>query len=127
MPCLRLASGRDVQTLPMEDLLKLIVWLSASCLLYVYLGYPILVSILAAFRARPENPPDSVEPNVSLLISAYNEAAVIASKIENSLALHYPQDRLEIVVISDCSDDRTDEIVQRYADKRVRLIRQNRR
>jgi glycosyltransferase involved in cell wall biosynthesis len=61
---------------------------------------------------------------VSLVISAFNEADVIREKIENALALNYPPHRREIVVISDASDDGTDEIVSGFADRGVRLARQ---
>jgi cellulose synthase/poly-beta-1,6-N-acetylglucosamine synthase-like glycosyltransferase len=60
---------------------------------------------------------------MALIVSAYNEANVIRQKIENSLALDYPRDRLEVIVISDCSDDETDCIVKEYEDRGVRLIR----
>jgi cellulose synthase/poly-beta-1,6-N-acetylglucosamine synthase-like glycosyltransferase len=60
-------------------------------------------------------------PSVSLLISAYNEEKVIGDKIKNSLALNYPGDLLEIVVISDGSTDRTKEIVRQYSDQGVIL------
>lgn len=60
-------------------------------------------------------------PSVSLLISAYNEEKVIGDKIENSLSLDYPKELLEIVVISDSSTDRTEEIVKQYSDQGVVL------
>ncbi|ELY55726.1 glycosyltransferase [Natronococcus jeotgali] len=61
------------------------------------------------------------------MIAAYNEEEIIAEKIENSLALEYPADRLSIVVFSDASSDRTDEIVRSYADEGVELVRVERR
>jgi cellulose synthase/poly-beta-1,6-N-acetylglucosamine synthase-like glycosyltransferase len=63
-----------------------------------------------------------IEPSVSLIISAYNEAAVIARKLQNSLSLDYPENLLEIVVVSDASTDGTDDIVNGYSG-RVRLLR----
>jgi len=62
-------------------------------------------------------------PTVSLIIAAYNEEAVIGKKVENSLRLDYPKDKLEIIVFSDASTDRTDEIVKGYADRGVKLLR----
>lgn len=60
---------------------------------------------------------------MSLLIAAYNEEKVIRKKLENALSLNYPKEKLEIVVVSDGSTDKTDEIVQGYADRGVRLLR----
>src|SRR5690606_11676330 len=59
---------------------------------------------------------------VSLIIAAYNEAQNIAAKIDNSLALDYPREKLEIVIASDGSTDGTDEIVRRYASQGIRLL-----
>ena len=111
----------------MQFQFELLFWLCALLLAYVYIGYPVFVGILAKFFPHPVKSFDKVEPSVSLIISAYNEAAVIAAKIENSLALAFPAERLEIIVVSDCCDDGTDEIVRGYAGLGVRLIRQNQR
>src|SRR5258708_8427901 len=111
----------------MQFQFELLFWLCALLLAYVYIGYPVFVGILAKFFPHPVKSLDKVEPSVSLIISAYNEAAVIAAKIENSLALAFPAERLEIIVVSDCCDDGTDEIVRGYAGLGVRLIRQNQR
>jgi cellulose synthase/poly-beta-1,6-N-acetylglucosamine synthase-like glycosyltransferase len=91
---------------------------------YVYAGYPLLLRFLVWRRGRRPIGKADITPTVSLLISAYNEAAVIEKKVENALSLDYPRDRLEIVVISDGSTDGTDDIVRRFADRGVRLIRQ---
>ena len=93
---------------------KLLFWISAGFTVYVYIGYPILLwGLQAIFRSSPGQ--QSVEPSVSLLVAAYNEAAVIADKIRNSLALDYPVDKLEIVIASDGSKDATAEIVRSFA------------
>jgi cellulose synthase/poly-beta-1,6-N-acetylglucosamine synthase-like glycosyltransferase len=101
----------------------LLFWLCIALVLWVYAGYPALLLLLTRFSRRPAALPSSHEPPVTLIISAYNEAGVIRQKIENSLALDYPRDRLEIIVISDCSDDGTDAIVREYENRNVRLIR----
>jgi len=95
--------------------------LCAAILVYPYVGYPILVALLARVAPRPFAP-RPWEPTVSLVIAAYNEEAVIAKKLENSLELDYPRDKLEIVVASDGSTDGTHAIVERYADRGVRLF-----
>ena len=60
-------------------------------------------------------------PLVTLLIAAYNEEDAIARKLENSLELDYPSDQLQILVVTDGSDDKTVEIVKRYAGRGVEL------
>ena len=107
-------------TMPWTQLSTLVLFL---VLAYIYLGYPVLLCILARLFPRPHlSDPDHL-PSVTLVISAYNEAAVIGEKIENSLLLDYPSDRLDILVVSDCSDDGTDDIVRSFAGKGVRLVR----
>jgi cellulose synthase/poly-beta-1,6-N-acetylglucosamine synthase-like glycosyltransferase len=75
---------------------------------------------LGRLRRGTEEYPD-ITPNVSILIAAYNEQDVIASKLENTLALDYPADCMQIVVAVDGSDDRTAEIVESFADRGVEL------
>src|SRR5437868_9511076 len=104
---------------------RLIFWLSAALVAYAYIGYPLLLWMLQFVFRRPVKKA-GIEPSVSLLISAYNEAAVIAAKIKNSLVLDYPTDKLEIVVASDGSTDATAQIVRELAATvgagRVRLL-----
>lgn len=97
-------------------------WLTAALIGYVYLGYPALLFLLERVRrTRRATFPAVFEPTVSLIISAYNEERRIAAKLDNSLALDYPRDKLEIIVVSDGSRDRTAEITRGYADRGVRL------
>ena len=98
----------------------LIFWFSIVFIIYVYVGYPLFVALLARLRRKVEEYPAHT-PLVSILIAAYNEQDVIASKLENTLALDYPADRVQIVVAVDGSDDRTAEIVQGFADRGVML------
>jgi len=104
-------------------ILKIILWASLVGIAYTYLGYPLIVTALARLRPRPHTTAD-IEPSVSILVAAYNEEACIAAKIENSLALNYPQDKLELVVVTDGSTDRTPEIVRSFASRGVRLLHQ---
>lgn len=105
---------------------KVLFWTFAGLLFYVYLGYPLLLAFLSLlFRRRPPEP--DYTPSISVLIAAYNEAANIGRKIEQTLQLDYPVDKIEIIVLSDCSIDGTDEIVSGMADPRVRLLRMPRR
>jgi cellulose synthase/poly-beta-1,6-N-acetylglucosamine synthase-like glycosyltransferase len=109
-----------------DSALKLIFWTSAAALVYAYAGYPLLVAALSRVRPRRVRRAPN-EPTVSVIITAYNEERDLASKIENTLALDYPADKLEIIVASDCSNDRTDEIARSFAARGVRLHRQTER
>jgi len=95
-----------------------------SCffVIYVYLGYPGLLWLLSSIRKGQKVEKSTIEPHVTILISAYNEEDVIADKILNSLQLEYPAGKLEIVVVSDCSSDKTDEIVRQFSDQGVVLV-----
>ena len=106
----------------MHGLAQFVFWACAAILFYVYIGYPLLLALIGVFvqRAKPE--PD-YEPTLSVLIAAYNEEANIGRKIEQTLALDYPADKIEILMLSDGSSDRTDEIIGNYPDPRVRLVR----
>ena len=107
----------------MTLVLQAIFWINIALISYVYFGYPVLLLLLSKFKRRtPVNPTYDFEPSVTIIIAAHNEEAVIAQKLENSLALDYPRDKLEIVVASNGSTDRTDEIVCRYKARGVVLV-----
>jgi cellulose synthase/poly-beta-1,6-N-acetylglucosamine synthase-like glycosyltransferase len=97
---------------------------TASVVLAVYplAIYPLLIAALGMLRPRPINRHECT-PSVTVLIPAYNEAACIAHTVENKLLQNYPSDRLQIVVVSDASDDGTDDIVRRYEQRGVELLR----
>ncbi len=105
-----------------------IFWGCAVMAIYAYFGYPALLWIRV--RLRREGTPSSGErretavshPPVSLIIPAYNEEAVIAQKIRNSLDLEYPAAKLEIVVVSDGSNDATEAVARQSAGDRVKLV-----
>ena len=101
----------------------LVLLLSLAVLGYVYGGYPLLLRVVVRLRgARPVRKAD-ITPSLTLVISAFNEAAVIRRKLDNAVSLNYPREALDIVVISDASDDGTDAIVAEYAERGVRLAR----
>src|SRR5919202_2239041 len=103
---------------------QIVFWLSAAALAYAYVGYPVLVAAVAALRPRSVRRDKTFSPRVSVIITAYNEERDLAAKLENTLALDYPPELLEIIVASDCSSDRTDEIARSFASRGVRLHRQ---
>lgn len=105
---------------------EIIFWLSAAALFYTYVGYPLLIAAISILRPRKVRRAD-YEPTFTIIITAYNEERSLAGKIENTLALDYPQELLEILVASDCSTDRTDEIARSFEAKGVRLHRQPQR
>ncbi|HJR05848.1 MAG TPA: glycosyltransferase family 2 protein [Pyrinomonadaceae bacterium] len=100
-----------------------IFWLSAAALGYTYVGYPLVLLLIARLRTRPVRRA-AFEPHVTVIITAYNEERDLAAKLENTLALDYPKDKLEILVASDCSSDRTDDIARSFAARGVQLHRQ---
>ncbi|AKU90508.1 glycosyltransferase family 2 protein [Vulgatibacter incomptus] len=117
-----------------------VFWLSALGLLHTYLLYPLILVALDAWagilddlrylgggRDRRKRPEPLSLPTVSLVVAAWNEAKVIGAKLQNSLELDYPEEKLEIVIGSDGSDDGTDAIVAACPDPRVRLDGSDRR
>jgi cellulose synthase/poly-beta-1,6-N-acetylglucosamine synthase-like glycosyltransferase len=104
--------------------LKTLFWGSLGALAWTHVGYPLAAGALARVRERRVAKDATWEPSVSVVVAAYNEDAVIERRLENLLALDYPPERLEIVVASDASTDRTNELVEAVAarEPRVRLL-----
>ena len=98
----------------------IIFCVSAGAIVYSYAIYPLLLA-LATARRRESPPEPSPWPSVSVIISVYNEEKHITQRIENLLALDYPHDKLEILIGSDGSTDRTNELVGQLPDARVKL------
>ncbi len=100
-----------------------IFWICIAALFYVYAGYPLLVWLVS--RLFPKTVKRAaIEPFVTVLITAYNEEKDIRRKLENTLEIDYPREKFEILVASDGSTDKTDEIVKTFAEKGVKLFRQ---
>ena len=99
-------------------------WFSVAALAYHLAGYPLIIAILTRFRKRYNPTPEETAefPRVTILCPARNEEDVIEAKITSFLELDYPHDRLNMIVISDDSEDATNEIVSRYQDQRVELV-----
>lgn len=114
-------------------MLTLLFWLFGIAALYSYFIYPLVLKILVAWKGNQrhalavddlsEQKSVAVVKSVSLIVTAYNEENRIRAKIENSLQLQAGDFTLELIVASDCSEDKTDDIVREYADRNVRLIR----
>jgi cellulose synthase/poly-beta-1,6-N-acetylglucosamine synthase-like glycosyltransferase len=97
--------------------------LSTAALFYTYAGYPLLLAVVSFLRPKTVHR-DRFNPTATIIITAYNEERALTAKLENTFALDYPRHLLEIIVASDCSNDRTDEIVRAYSSRGVRLCRQ---
>lgn len=98
----------------------ILFWLSVLFVVYTYLGYPLLIALVARFISKRVFA-QAHDVAVTLLITAYNEENVIRKKIENSLNLDYPADKLQIIVAADGSTDQTPEIVKQFKDRGVVL------
>lgn len=106
-------------------LLEVIFWAAAAFIVWTHLGYPLFVAALARVRPRPVRRAP-IEPTVTLVIAAHDEQASIEATVRRMLALDYPPERLSVLVASDGSTDRTDEIVSALAAEsggRVSLLR----
>lgn len=105
-----------------------VIALGLALLLYTYVGYPALLAIIGRLSPRPSSPERRADwPTVSISVPAYNEEAQIAELLKSLLALDYPRSRLQILIVSDASEDRTDEIVEGFADQGVELLRMKER
>ena len=120
MPC---PQGR-ANVIEMEALFYIFLLLCG----YSYFLYPLILKVLPERPSAERTPDNSIElPQLSLIITVHNEEARIREKLENTLALDYPRDRLEIIIASDFSVDATDSIVESYAQQGVRLVRADQR
>lgn len=100
----------------------LLIALSAAWVAFAYLGYPVLLALLARVAPRPPLRREPIAPPISIIIAARNAGRTLASKLEATLALRYPGER-EILVASDASEDDTDAIAAGFAARGVRLVR----
>jgi len=107
--------------------MSLVFWLSVAVVAYVYVGYPCVLALWARFAPRRGTTPESALesnrqppisnpqfPSVSIVIAARNEAGRLAARIENLLALDYPAERRQIIVVSDGSTDDSLKVLERY-------------
>src|SRR5262249_27911407 len=107
-----------------QSLIAQVLFIAAmATIAFIYAGYPALMFALSLVARRPVRR-DDITPRVSVIIAAYNEERDLAAKLINTLTLDYPRDRMEIIVASDCSTDRTDEIVRGFSRQGVILRRQ---
>ncbi|WP_289020798.1 glycosyltransferase family 2 protein [Desulfobacter postgatei] len=112
-------------------MIEIIFWTTCFLIIYPFVIYPSLLKLLASKSKYPSLLQEFTDswPKITFIISAYNEARVISEKLENALSITYPENKLEILVVSDASDDGTDEIVleKSLLDNRIKLLRQDER
>ena len=104
-------------------LLIVLFWVFFALALHPYITYPFVIMILSSLRPRPAQQARQ-KPLVTVVIPAYNEENDIERRVRNLLEMDWPADRLEVIVVSDGSEDRTNEIVRALAtsDPRVHLL-----
>jgi biofilm PGA synthesis N-glycosyltransferase PgaC len=105
-------------------MLKLLFWILAALVIYVYVGYPVLVDLLSRLRGRSRGSlrAEPQFPSVTVIIPAHNEEKWIRRKVENTLELDYPKGKMEVVMASDGSDDATVAIAGEFADRGVLVV-----
>jgi cellulose synthase/poly-beta-1,6-N-acetylglucosamine synthase-like glycosyltransferase len=103
--------------------IRLLFWIFLFIIIYAYLGYTLILLIIVFFKKLLTNqkPPstDKYEPEVTLLVAAYNEKDCIENKIRNSMELNYPKDKLKLVWVTDGSDDGTPQKLRQYKNVTV--------
>ena len=107
----------------MMTLALVLFWVSVTWLVYVYAGYPAILWIIGSWQKFVPETRDDYFPRVSILISARNEEKDILWKVNETLSWNYPADRLELLIASDASEDRTDELLRSVRDPRLKFIR----
>jgi cellulose synthase/poly-beta-1,6-N-acetylglucosamine synthase-like glycosyltransferase len=108
----------------MTVIVDFFLWLPVGLGVYAYAGYPALLRLVARSRATPVIPPEPEPwPSITITVPCYNEERNIRDTLERLLALDYPADRRHILVISDASTDRTDDIVREFSPRGVELLR----
>lgn len=103
----------------------LLFWILAGLLFYLYIGYGMLMGLLALparKKAAPPLPDDNALPHVTLFVAAYNEKDWVEMKIANSRALNYPREKLHLIWVTDGSDDGTPQLVASHTD--IQLLHQ---
>ena len=103
--------------------MTILFWLLAAFIFYTYAGYPLLLLVVSLFAGNPGKYEEPVLPSVSIVICAYNEERTVEKKIQNCLGLDYPKDKLEILIGSDGSTDKTDGLIKSFGGDGVKLYR----
>lgn len=106
--------------------MEIIFWVSIVTITYTYFGYPAIIFLLALVFNKPIKKAE-YNPKISIILSVFNEERVIEEKIKNLVTLDYPQEKIEILIGSDGSNDKTNEIISKYTDDRFKLFQSPKR
>ena len=101
---------------------QIVFWIAVGLLAYTYIGYALILALLARIKGRPATPECTEWPKLTALAVAFNEEEQILNKVRNILDNGYPEDRIEVIVCSDGSTDNTNRLVEEYGDPRVHLV-----
>jgi glycosyltransferase involved in cell wall biosynthesis len=101
--------------------MKLVFWLSIFIIFWSYIGYYLFLKLITLFN-KNKYEKKAIFPSVSIIITAHNEEKRIHQKLDNTIQSDYPKDKLEIIVASDNSTDKTEEIIKSYFPQDVKLI-----
>ena len=104
--------------------MQFVFFISIFLIAYVYIGYPFCAFFLAVLKQKTIDKHNSYQPDITILIAAYNEEKNIEETIKNKLTQDYPVEKVQIIIISDESTDSTDDIVNKFESKRIKLLRQ---
>ncbi|MDH5387417.1 MAG: glycosyltransferase family 2 protein [Gammaproteobacteria bacterium] len=108
--------------------MELLFYITGLTCLYSYFLYPLILKLIPARKKNVfAQLKTSDLPKLSLVITAHNEEGRIREKLENTLLINYPKERLQIIIASDFSTDATDSIVESYADRGIQLVRADER
>lgn len=107
--------------------LSVVFWGSFAVVCYTFVGYPIVIGLLARLKRGHAHRRAASAPTVSVVLIAHNEAQRIRARIENIFATDHPAEKLELIVYSDASTDDTPNLIQSFPDKRVHAIISNQR
>jgi len=107
--------------------MRVLFWGSVALLAYTYAGYPLWLYLRKSWRSLPVHRAP-ITPFVSILVAVHNEAQVLPRKLQNLFDLDYPPDKYEVIVVSDGSNDGSDEILRacrdpRWPQPRIRNLR----
>ncbi len=109
------------------EILYIIFGISVFGIFWTYAGYPIFIWFLSKIIKKEHKYDENYQPNVSLMIMSYNEEKTIEKKIKNTLEQNYPKEKLQVMVVDSASTDKTHEIVEKYKNKGIELIKQEER
>lgn len=104
-----------------HETMRILFWVLLVLIAYCYIGYPVLLSVLAAARPKRVKKGEYF-PTISIVMTVCNEERIIMRRIRNLLSLDYPSPQMEILIGSDGSTDRTNTIIQNVKDERLHFI-----